>query len=273
MKKFGQFTKGLITFLLFFESLLFSAPPQRIISLAPDLTEILYALDLGDWIVATADHSDFPKEARTIPRIGSFISPSLEKILFLKPDLILARVGATPVSLLAELKKQKIKTLSFPGKDENDIYETLQILGKTLGREKKSEVLITQMKDQIKKISRKILLRKIKPRILIQIEERPLIVAAKETLPHRIIELSGGTNVTDIFTGYPKLQLETVMKLDPDIIVILSEKPSAKNFWAPWKTLKAHKHMYALNGDTFSRATPRILLGIQALSSIIETSP
>lgn len=269
----------LLFFCLIFSSLSSASTTRRVISLAPDLTEILYVLGVEDQLIATSEHSDFPPGAQKKPTIGSFISPNIEKILFFNPDLVICRSGATPLSVINQLKRTNIEVLSFWGRDENDIYETLEVLGKTFHKEKKSKEVIHHIKRQIKTIriqnhrGRRI------PTVLIQIEEIPLIVAGQKTLPHRAIELAGGKNAAFSYSYYPKLQHEIILKLNPDIIIIpsLGDNPKKTekiiDHWKRWKNLTAvdKKQIHVMNGDLISRATPRFIEGVNKLFLIIKS--
>src|SRR3989338_688699 len=271
----GAFKKGvliysflllLLFFLLSFHAL--ASPAPKIISLAPDLTEMVYALSLEDVLVAVSEYSDFPPQAKKLPIVGSFISPNIEKILFLHPSTVLAREGATPAELLQTLQKNKIEVLSFPAQTEKDIYATLFTIGKKFNKAEKARSLIKNMKENLAHIQKHTSDFQ-KPRVLIQIEEVHLMVAGKNTLPHRAIELSGGLNITSSYQGYPKLQREVLLKLNPDIIIIpetSGQEEKVKRMKALWKG----KRIYIISGDLLTRATPRFIEGVTALSKKIH---
>lgn len=230
----------IIIFLLAFPNA-FACPihHQRLVSLAPDLTEILYALELENQIVAVSDYSDFPKEAQKKPRIGSFISPNLEKILSFKPDIVFARNGATPPQLIHALKQNKVEILSFPANHEDDIYQTLENIGGKFKREKKAREIIQSMKSEIESIKKRKL--KNKPKVLVELEELPMIVAGRHTLIDKAIELAGGINAANAYRQYPTLQLEAAYQLKPDIIIIpitQGERKKRGDIETQWKGMK-----------------------------------
>lgn len=261
--------------LLYFSSLstpLFSLPPHRLISLAPDITEILYALELEQKIVAVSDYSDFPRAAKKKPGVGSFVAPNIERILFFKPDLVFAREGATPPQLLQALEQTNIEILSFAARDEKDIYIILETIGKKFKKEKKATQLIWSMKSELAEVDRlKNHKLKKKPRVLIQLEEFPMIVAGRDTLLDRAIELAGGINAAKIYSHYPKLQLEAAYQLKPELIIIpvtVGQERKNGHLKDVWKSAKGIRGIYEINADLISRASPRFSQGVKQLANI-----
>lgn len=252
-----------------------SGAPKRIVSLAPDITETLFALNTGHLIVGTAEQSDYPAAAAKILTIGSFVQPHTEQILKLHPDLILCRKEATSSFLLAWLKKIKIPYLVLPGSNEKDIFKTIEILGRRLNRPAIALKLVRSLRRQLRHIRK---LGGRTPTLLIQIEENPLMIAGKNTLPHRAIELAGGRNAGSNYSGYPKLQRETLLALNPDIILLpVSPKEKEKkekwlNSWKRWGSLSAVKKnsLYTIDADLLSRASPRFIEGVKTLSLLLH---
>lgn len=261
----------IILFLSFPNALACPIHHKRLVSLAPDLTEILYALGLENQIVAVSDYSDFPKEAQKKPRVGSFISPNLEKILSFKPDIVFARVEATPPQLIAALKQNKIEILSFPANHEDDIYQTLETVGKKFKKEKRGAELVQSMISEIKSIKRRKV--KNKPKVLVELEAFPVIVAGRNTLLDRAIELAGGINAANSYTDYPKLQLEAVYQLKPELIIIpITQKGKKKRgeMETSWKGMKHLRGIYEIDADLVSRASPRFAEGVKRLAQIFD---
>ena len=259
--------------LLFFLSFLFLtsafADSARVISLSPDLTEILFDLGITQEIIATVDHSDFPEGANNIMRVGSFVSPNIEKILSLNPTLVLCRHGATPQKTLSILKDNKIPFQCFSCNTLKDIFHSIYRLGELLHKEEKAHLLIKEMKHSLKESQKKIS-SSLKPRVLIQLEETPLMVAGKETLLDEALRLSGGINAASQFKGYPKVQREMVLKLNPEIILIPITKGEEEKFKRMANVWQGQKRVYLINGDLISRGTPRFIQGIRELSLLLH---
>ena len=261
---------------LFFIPFFLSAEP-RIISLAPDITETLFALDLGHLLVGTVEESDYPAAASKIITIGSFIQPNKEVILRLKPNLILCRKEALSISFHSWLQRQKIHFVLLPGSTEDDIFFTINTLGNILNKKNRALHLVRTLKQKLSLPQGK---RKKNPlQVLIHIEENPLMIAGKNTLPHRALILAGVLNAGAHYTGYPKLQRETVLKLNPDIILFplsAHEKKRTQttiDLWKKWTSLSAVKHhaLYTIDADLVSRASPRFFDGVTLLSKMFES--
>lgn len=255
----------------------FPLPRQRLVSLAPDLTEILYALELESEIVAVSDYSDFPKDAKKKPSVGSFIAPNIERILFFKPDLVFAREGAAPPQILQALEQAKIETLSFAANHEEDIYRSLESIGKKFKKEKKAAQLIRSMKSELADVE---LFKKQKfkkrPRVLVQLEEFPVIIAGRNTLLDRAIELAGGINAAKVYHHYPKLQLEAVYQLKPELIIVpitTGQEQKKARLEALWKGVKGIQGIHGINADLISRASPRFSQGVKELANIFAFKP
>ncbi len=262
------------SFLVF--SCIASANTPRIVSLAPDLTEIVYALGLEDHLVGVSEHSDFPKAARTKPSVGSFIAPNLEKIFLLRPTVVLVESQATPSQIIHALRAQKISILSFQAHTENDIYETLQTLGQKFNKEKKAFQLISSMQRNFKETFLNIQKQTSsqKPSVLIQIEETPLMVAGQDTLLDRAIILAGGKNAAHSYKGYPKLQREALLALRPDLVILPKTKgqeQKLKHITKIWKKNKTP--VVILPGELLTRATPRFCEGVQKLTHVLTHLP
>lgn len=246
---------------------------KRLVSLAPDLTEILYALGLENQMVAVSDYSDFPKEAQKKPRVGSFISPNLEKILSFKPDIVFARDGATPSQLIHALKQNKVDILSFPANHENDIYQTLENIGEKFKRGKKAREIIQSMRSEIESIKRRKV--KNKPKVLVELEAFPMIVAGRHTLIDKAIELAGGINAANFYTHYPKLQLEAAYQLKPDLVIIPitpGGKKKRGDIETQWKGMKPLRGIYEMDANLVSRASPRFAEGVKRLAQIFDSA-
>ncbi len=242
----------------------------RIISLAPDLTEIIYALGLENDLVGVSDYSNFPPEAQAKPSVGSFMAPNLEKILLLTPTHVLTRTGATPSYISQILQAHPISVLSFQAQNENDIYETLQRVGQLFGKEKKASELIVHMKKTFLKIQKETSLKKT-PSVLVQIEEIPIMVAGRGTLIDRAIILAGGKNAAQAYSGYPKLQKEVAWKLNPDIVILPKTEGQELKLKSIMNAWEHHKKPTAIiSGDLLTRATPRFCEGVQKLAQILQ---
>lgn len=250
------------------------ASPVRVISLSPDMTELMYSLKLEDSLVGVSEFSDFPPPAQQKTKVGSFVAPNLEKILELKPDLILAREGATPPNLLYALQQRNIEHYISRASSEKDIFENILYLGKKFKKEKIASKIILEHQKKLAILSKKLKTLQ-KPSVLIQIETAPTIIAGQNTLMSRAIELAGGINAATEFRQYPRLQTEHILKLNPSFIIFAVPNGAAKMMtqeWMKWPHMEAvqKNHLYTVQADLLSRASLRYFDGIVSLAKILH---
>ena len=204
----------------------------RVVSLSPATTEMLFDLQLGHLIVGTTQYSDYPKTAQKIKRIGPYQRPNLEMILALKPTLVIAvKEGVDTVSSI--LKKAKIPLIILNTKSLSDFEENIRTLSKTFDVESRGEELIKKWENNWAKIPN--LKKHIK--VIIQVDQNPLILAGRQTHLNEIIEKCGGLNIFQE-KGYRKASREILARLKPDKILTfrhLDRNMTKSNIVSYWK--------------------------------------
>jgi iron complex transport system substrate-binding protein len=196
-----------------------AAAPQRIISLAPSLTEIICDLGLESRIVAVTDYCDYPTGVIKKPKVGGFSNPSLEMIVSLKPDLVVMTVDGNPQSLDIRLRKMGLKTYIFRARRIKELPDAIRGLGRALGVGRTAEVRATWFEGELRDLEkRKQALSKTSPRkAVFVVQPVPLIAAGKETLADDAFEILGIENIGATGgSGYPKFSLEQIIRLSPD---------------------------------------------------------
>lgn len=242
--------------------------PKRIISLAPAITELLYALQLDDRVVGVTNVCDRPAEAHYITKVGGMTTPSLESIIALKPDLVVMIKEGNPKEVSDRLTKLGIKVYVFSAKRLADLPPAIRELGNILGVPKSSGTLAKRIESAIHegKAVRSNLKRQPKKALFI-ISPSPLIVAGPGTIISDAMALSGLHNIADDATAaYPVISLETVIQRQPEIIFIGSAqgmKSRAEGLLKRFKTVEAVRsgHIYYM-GDELYRPGPRIAEGL-----------
>jgi iron complex transport system substrate-binding protein len=254
-----------------------SSPAKRIISLAPSITEILFALGLNEEIVAVTNYCDYPTAVLNKPRIGGFIDPSIEKIVSLKPDLIIATKDGNrreTIDRLSDLgfSVYLIDPLSFYG-----VTKAIYHIGGIVGREEESKKIIANMiskKEEIAKRTKSLP----KPKVFFQIGYAPIITVGRGTLSDDLIRLAGGKSISENeLISYPLYTIETILSKAPDIIII-SSMDSNKDYlnlvekWGKWKSIPAVRMntIHVINSNLVDRPTPRIVEGLEALAKMIH---
>ena len=253
----------MIHFLLFLSISLSAKVPEKIVSLSPALTEILFHIGLGDKIVGTSEHSDSPKAAKQIVRVGAFQNPNIEKIVSLKPDIVLAfQEGRDTIS--AQLKRAQLPLVAFPSHTIDDYEVILNQVGTLFHRTDKTNRLKREWKTSWKNIKSSQKAR----HILIQLDYNPLIVAAQGTFLSEIIQRCGHQNAIKRLKGYPILQIETVIESKPDTLLIVGiskNKATKSDINKFWKRTLSKAQIFWEGADHISQLRPRLPHAAQKL--------
>lgn len=250
-------------------------PAQRIISLAPHITESLFAAGAGNKVVGVVAYSDYPAAAKKITRIGGYPTADLEKIISLKPDLVIFWPSGNNLKQIETLSTFGIKVYMSEPHYPADIAKTVQRFGILAGTseiaEKSANEFIRHYESLKKSYSKKE-----KVKVFYQIWNKPLMTINGKHLISNIIDLCGGTNVfADLQTLTPKISVEAVIASQAEVIAAggMGEKTiewSAE--WKSWPQLPAVKngHIYFIDPDILQRVGPRILLGADELCMMLD---
>jgi iron complex transport system substrate-binding protein len=251
--------------------------PQRIVSLAPGITETLYALNLGNKIVGVTSYCNWPVEAKRKERIGGFINPSIEKIVSLQPDLIIATADGNRKDTISQLERVGLPVYVTNPSNTSGILASILHIGEITSEEKNARALVLRLQKRLNNIAAQIR-GKIKPRIFFQIGFEPVITAGRGSLINETIELAGGINIARHDTArYPRYSAEGIMAGAPDVILFAPmandrEFAAAKAFWKQFGEIPAVKNnrIYPVETDLISRASPRIIDAIEKMALIFH---
>jgi len=254
-----------------------SSPPRRIISLAPNVTEILFTLGLDEEIVGVSIHCNFPDKARAKPRIGSYISVDFEKIISLKPDLVLATGAGNTREMVERLVQFGYPTYVVFPKNFDGILLSIEHIGQVVDRNRDASKVIEEMKTKRERVIR--LTRDLpRPRVFLQIGEAPIVTVGKGSFADDLIREAGGENIAgDEKKMYPRFGMEEILRRAPDVILISSMNPKgdysrAFQEWSRWKTIPAVRNgrIYVIDSDLIDRPSPRIIDGLQEMVRLIH---
>lgn len=255
--------------------------PQKIASLGAPITEILFALGLGDRVVATDDYSDYPDEAKSITKVGSpWPGFSAETILNQEPDLILSSSGA----IVQQLESYGVPVFVIQPKDIAGIYEDIRLIGQISGKKKQASDLVDRLTARVGAVTAKTgsLTDEQKPTVFYEVDattdpSNPHTVGFG-TFQDELIALAGGRNIAGTQSGWYQISMEKIVDADPDMIIlgdylygVSPESVGARS--AAWAGLSAVKngHVYPVKDpDLTSRYGPRIVDGLEALARIIH---
>ena len=255
---------------------LVTKPVERIISLAPHTTELLFAAGAGDKIIATVEYSNFPETAKKLPRVGSYNKLDMERILSLQPDLIVTWKTRATSTQVEKLQKLGLHVVFTEPRSLTGIAEELKRLGKLVGSEQKASHAANEYLNKLEQLKSKYQ-GKNKLRAFYQIWDKPLMTINGEHLISDVMQLCGLENIfANINNLVPRISEEAVLKQDPQVIIAggmakLNSEWVKK--WQRWKTLSATRHnaLIDINPDIIQRHSPRILQGASELCEKADT--
>jgi iron complex transport system substrate-binding protein len=252
-------------------------PPKRIVSLAPNITEILFSLGLDEEIVGVSIHCNFPEKAKSRARVGSYISLDFEKITSLKPDLIIATGAGNTRDMVDRLEKLGFKTYTIFPKNFDDILQSIGHIGQVVNRDTKARVIIEGMRKRKQRVV-ELTQGLSRPKVFIQIGDAPMVTVGKGSFADDLIRIAGGENIAGKEKEvYPRFGMEEILKRSPEVIVISSMNPRGDyqkiiQEWTLWKTIPAVKNgrLHLIDSDLLDRPSPRIIDGLEELAKILH---
>ena len=252
-------------------------PPKKIVSLAPNITEILFSLGLDQEIVGISIHCNFPEKAKSKVRVGSYISLDFEKIVSLKPDLIIATGAGNTRDMVERLERLGFPTYVIFPKNVEDVIRSVDHLSQLVGREKEGVEIIREMKRRRERVVG-LTLGLPRPRVFLQIGEAPVVTVGKNSFADDLIRLAGGDNVAgNEKEMYPRFGMEEILKRSPEVILISSMNPRGNyqkvlQEWSRWKTIPAVKNgrIHLIDSDLIDRPSPRIIEGLEEMARLLH---
>ncbi|MBN2808132.1 MAG: cobalamin-binding protein [Deltaproteobacteria bacterium] len=250
---------------------------QRILPLTPSLAEILFSLGLAERIVGVTDFASYPPAAREKPRVGTFINPSLEKILALEPDLVIAGSERQDEKTNIALKHFAIPVYRIRPVDLNTIYRSISNLGEITGTLPRAQQVILAMKKKAAAVERRVAGLP-RCRVFYQVGIDPVVSVNRQTFAADLIERAGGVLVTaDNPVRYPRYAIERVIADAPEVIVISSMSPNTnyqrfRQSWQRWPSIPAVRQgrIYVIDSDMVDRPSPRIVDGLAQMAEFIH---
>ncbi len=258
------------------DSLSMDRPPQRIISLAPHLTEMLFSIGAGRRVVGAIEYSDFPEAAKSIPRVGDASRIDMERILSLRAELVVAWQSGNSPADIKKLERMGMPVYVTEPRRLSDVAALLRGLGRLTGRRSKADELADDFLGQLKRLERENA--GVTPvTVFYQIWQRPLMTINGQHIISDAIRLCGGRNV---FAGLdavaPTVDLEAVVAAQPQVIIANSaaadDAKAVKAFWAAWPTLTAveRQHVFTIPSSAMARPSLRIMEGVETLCGILD---
>lgn len=258
-----------------------ASSPQRIVSLLPSATEILFAVGAGERVVGVDRYSDYPAEVvervreGRITVVGGIADPSIETIVALEPDLIFAGHKEIQGAAVNSLEAKGLTVIALDPKNVTQLYESILLVGKLTGQTMEAEEVVSAMKEKIQSVTQKTSgLTKV--RVYYEVWNDPLMTVGPGTWMHDLIEMAGGENIfADSSAAYPQIGSEAVVQLNPDVIILPAQNPTSlddvrnRPAWSMVNAVKNGK-VYTIDGDVISRPGPRIVEGLDQLARLIH---
>jgi iron complex transport system substrate-binding protein len=252
----------------------FNGTPERIISLAPSNTEILFALGLGDKVVGVTSWCDYPPEALAKEQIGEYDTPDMEKIVALNPDLILVSYG-TSMEVIDGMVALGLTVFGIKSTDLDDVLNDIRTIGEITDKEIEAQVLTAEMESRIQAVTDQTTELEQRPKIFYIVwgdESSALWTAGSDTFIHELIEKAGGVNICQNITGYSTISIEDVVAHNPEIIItsVLSYDWAINSTDLAATNASQTDRIFTCDDDIVQRPGPRLVDGLEWFSYFIH---
>jgi iron complex transport system substrate-binding protein len=247
----------------------------RIVSISPSVTEMLFALEVGDSVVGVTDFCDYPPEAKAIERVGGFGTPSMEKLMALSPDLVIG-TGVERAAATATLRRMGIKVLWIKTDSIPELFDALRQIGQAVGKAEEAEEVVAAMRAEFDAVAETYqnAIAKERPKVFVEVWYDPITTAAKRSFINGVITRAGGINVAgELDSDYPTVNPEKVVEWNPDVIVsgyMNQEQPEetlAKRIgWSEVTAVRSGRIINDIPSELLLRPGPRVTEGVWALA-------
>ena len=256
------------------ETLSLTTPARRIITLAPNLAELVFAAGAGEYLQAVVEYSDFPVAVSQIPRIGDAFRIDLEQIIKLQPDLVIAWKSGNPQAALQKLEQLGITVWQMEITRPEEIADAVESISLAAGTQNHGQALARQMRGRLSALVQQNTGKK-PVEFFYQIAARPLYTVNGQHIISRSMEVCGGRNVfANLQSLAPQVSRESVILADPQAMIApqIPAEPPALQHWKEWPRLQAvqNKAMLYLPADDISRAAPRLLDSIELACKLLD---
>jgi iron complex transport system substrate-binding protein len=254
--------------------------PQRIISLAPSNTEILFALGLADRVVGVTDYCNYPPEAQDKPSIGGFSTPNMEEVIALSPDLVLA-ADIHEDEIIPQMEEKGISVLAITPLTIDEVLEAIILIGEVTGTEEEASQLLADMRDRINRVTglTASLPEEERPGVFYFVWHDPLMVAGASTFQDDLIQKAGGINLAAGLDEYATLSLEGVLQANPAVMIVGTSHGSGEDLTLQFietetrlreTDARQNDRVYDIDGDIASRSGPRLVDALEQFARFIH---
>jgi iron complex transport system substrate-binding protein len=254
--------------------------PERIVSLSPNITEILFALGLGDQIVAVSNNCDYPPQTQKLQKVGSFFKPSVESIVVCNPDLVITLWFSQQQGIANTLERLDYTVLTFRLEEMGQLNPVIREIGKATGTEEAAQKLSARIESKLQAINEQCRDYP-KTKVLWVLQTKPIRAVGTRTYMHELIELAGGQNVVGPTPQqYPQIGSESLLTCGAEVIIqsamskedLPKQQQLAERFWGEYPEIPAihDKRIYVIDSDTVLRLGPRIGEGLELIAGLLH---
>ncbi len=248
------------------------SPVRGIISLAPSFTEIVYALGAEEKLVGVTTYCDYPQEAALKQKVGDFLNPSIERIIAMKPDCVLA-TAPSQARTIDRLEKLGLNVVQLNPESILGVERCIVQIGEILDRKDAADSLVDQFRGSIRRLRHLTSLIENKKRVFLEMDTNPLVSPGPASFVGELLTLAGGENVVQSNSRYPVVNPEFVIKEDPEVIIIANPAVSPEEVKSRlgWGTISAIRwgRVYSIEAGKISRPGPRAVKGAEELFRLI----
>jgi iron complex transport system substrate-binding protein len=251
---------------------------ERAISLAPSLTEMIFAVGAGDRLVGVTTYCNYPAETAAIEKVGDTQTPNIEKIIALRPQIVFVSTASQLESFMSTLDEQGISVYVTNPKSLDEVFKNLQQLGELLGTSEQARRAVVDLEGRTSivwnEFSRTQRRSTPAPRVFLQISRDPLFTIGKGSFLTELIDKAGGQSVTwNIESAYPKISKETALAMDPEVI-LLSDSEDNREPSEVFKNSPAvrNNHVFRINADIISRPGPRLVDALEEIAKDLRST-
>ncbi|HZI88476.1 MAG TPA: cobalamin-binding protein, partial [Pyrinomonadaceae bacterium] len=248
---------------------------ERFISLAPNLTEIAYAVGAGDRLVGNTTFCDYPEDAKKVQKVGDTLQPSIERILALRPQLVLVSTASQLETFTKQLDEHRIAVYVTDPRDLEGVFRSIENLGKLLNQEQRAQETLGQLRERASSISHRV--SSDEPvKVFYQLSAEPLYTAGRDSFVTDLIRRAGGLSVTaDVPEAWPRFSQEAAVATRPEAIILPTDGSMGSANSEVAEGLKRSPaalsgKVYKINGDFLSRPGPRAVDGLEALARALH---
>lgn len=244
---------------------------ERAVSLAPNLTENIFAVGAGERLVGVTSYCDYPEEAKLIRKVGDTQSPNIENIIALKPQVVFVSTASQLESFTATLESQGVAVYVTNPKHFDGVFANLRRLGEIFGTETVAEKVIDGLQRRVDTVKEQVR-QKSSVRLFVQVSNDPLFTIGKDSFLTDIVELAGGVSVTrDVDSAYPRLSKESALAMNPDVIILpdSDDNREPNDVFVNSPAVKSGR-VYRINAAIISRPGPRLVDAMEEISQYLH---